>query len=53
MVLDKEFSCGIIAYVNSLYASQPGHFAFRFSMVNQQSLSMKNEGPSLDVVENT
>jgi hypothetical protein len=51
--LDKEFFRGIIAYVDSLYQFRPGHFPSRSSVVEKQGSSMKNEGCSCDVVENT
>ena len=51
--LDKVLFYGIIAYVDSLYKSRPGHFAFRSSIVHQQDSIIKNEGPSYDVIENT
>ena len=51
--LEKKISCDRIAYVDSLSKSGPGQFVSRASNARKQSLSMKNEGPSCDVIENT
>ena len=50
---DKELPRAILAYMCSPCKSGPGHFASRTSIVNQRGSSMKNEGPSCDVIENT
>ena len=51
--LDKEFPRAILAYMYSLCKSEPGHFASWVSRAVPKGSSMKNEGPSRDVVENT
>jgi hypothetical protein len=51
--LDKKMSRDRIAYVDSLSKSGPGQFVSWASNARKQSLSMKNEGPSRDVIENT
>ena len=43
----------IIAHVDSLYKSDPGHFASPSSTADEQRSSIENEGPSRDVIETT